>query len=84
MPANFAFGERVRPISVIAVTDLPEPDSPTIASISPGLRSKLTPSTAWTTPVLGRERDLEVLHPEERLVLRLRGLSGCLGVLTAV
>src|SRR5712692_534972 len=33
-----------------AVTLLPEPDSPTTASTSPGFRTKLTPRTAWTTP----------------------------------
>ena len=32
------------------VTDFPEPDSPTSASVSPALRVKLTPSTALTTP----------------------------------
>ena len=35
---------------VCAVTLLPEPDSPTIASTSPGRRSKLTPSTACSRP----------------------------------
>ncbi len=37
-----------------AVTDLPEPDSPTIATTSPRLTLKLTPSTARTVP-----RDVE-------------------------
>ncbi|MNI89200.1 hypothetical protein D3C73_1465730 [compost metagenome] len=32
------------------VTDLPEPDSPTMPSVFPGMRSKSTPRTAWTTP----------------------------------
>ena len=32
------------------VTDLPEPDSPTMPSVSPRRRSKLTPSTALTVP----------------------------------
>src|SRR4051812_23226055 len=49
-PANVALGERVRPSSVIAVTDLPEPDSPTIATISPRSISNETPSTARTVP----------------------------------
>ena len=35
-----------RPITENAVTDLPEPDSPTTQTISPGPTSKLTPSTA--------------------------------------
>ena len=50
VPSNFAFGPRVRPISVIAVTDLPEPDSPTIETISPGSTENETPSTACTIP----------------------------------
>ena len=33
-----------------ANTDFPLPDSPTIPSVSPGPKSKLTPSTALTTP----------------------------------
>ena len=33
------------------VTDLPEPDSPTTASISPFSMEKVTPSTALTTPL---------------------------------
>ena len=33
----------------IAETDLPEPDSPTTASVSPLFIAKLTPSTAFTT-----------------------------------
>ena len=36
-------------ISDNAVTDLPEPDSPTIAIVSPFLISNDTPSTALTT-----------------------------------
>src|SRR5574340_818634 len=37
-------------ISDSAVTDFPEPDSPTMASVWPASREKLTPSTALTTP----------------------------------
>ena len=36
------------PRMVCAVEVLPQPDSPTRASISPRARVKLTPSTAWT------------------------------------
>ncbi|VDH00550.1 Uncharacterised protein [Lysinibacillus sphaericus] len=32
------------------VTDLPEPDSPTIASVSPLFKSKFTPRIAFTSP----------------------------------
>ena len=35
-----------------AVTDFPEPDSPTMPSTSPGSSVKSTPRTAWTTPSL--------------------------------
>src|SRR5262249_46795311 len=33
-----------------AVVDLPQPDSPTMPSVSPRLTVRLTPSTACTTP----------------------------------
>ena len=33
----------------LASVDLPQPDSPTSASVSPGPRAKLTPSTACTS-----------------------------------
>jgi hypothetical protein len=33
-----------------ASVDLPQPDSPTIPSVSPDLTEKLTPSTALTAP----------------------------------
>ena len=56
MPSKVALGERVRPISVIDVTDLPEPDSPTIATTSPGATVNDTPSTAATTPSSVRKR----------------------------
>ena len=32
------------------LTLFPEPDSPTIPSVSPAAMSYVTPSTAWTTP----------------------------------
>ena len=34
-----------------ANVDLPQPDSPTIPSVSPDLTEKLTPSTALTAPI---------------------------------
>src|SRR3569833_3695309 len=39
-----------RPITVRAVTDLPEPDSPTSAMVSPLCSWNETSRTAWTTP----------------------------------
>jgi len=38
------------PSSAMAVTLLPQPDSPTIPSVSPGAMSNETPLTAWTIP----------------------------------
>ncbi len=38
------------PMIESAVTDLPQPDSPTIPSVWPRSTEKLTPSTARTTP----------------------------------
>jgi hypothetical protein len=32
------------------ITDLPEPDSPTMATVEPGRTRKLAPLTALTTP----------------------------------
>ena len=58
-----------------AVVDLPEPDSPTIASVSPGMIVRSTPRTAGTRPSAGLESDLEVLDLEQRAssACRLRG-----------
>src|SRR5689334_9567198 len=50
VPAKREFGERVRPINVITVTDFPEPDSPTIATVSPRLTVNETPLTARSRP----------------------------------
>ena len=51
------------PMSESAVTDLPEPDSPTIPRVRPPQRSKFTSRTAWTTPasVLKETRRLRTL-----------------------
>src|SRR6266568_7084378 len=46
----FPGGSAIRRINERFATDLPEPDSPTMPSVSPCLTSKLTPSTALTTP----------------------------------
>ena len=40
----------MRPMIACAVTLLPEPDSPTIASVLPRATESETPSTAWTMP----------------------------------
>ena len=56
----------LRPITDRQVTLLPEPDSPTMPSVSPFSTEKLTPSTAWTIAVVRPERRPEVRDLEER------------------
>ena len=43
-------GSAIRRMSESAVTLLPQPDSPTIASVAPRSSEKDTPSTALTRP----------------------------------
>ena len=43
-------GIGMRPITLCTVTDLPQPDSPTIARVLPACTSNDTPRTAWTVP----------------------------------
>jgi hypothetical protein len=54
IPSNRADPEteapRVSPAMVCVATLLPEPDSPTMASVLPRSTSKESPRTAWTTP----------------------------------
>ena len=61
----------------ITVTLLPEPDSPTMPSTSPGATSNETPSTARTSPSSVRNETLQVAHLEQRRVTptRTRGSS---------
>src|SRR5215211_2289354 len=49
-PATTRPGGMTSPMSESTVTDLPQPDSPTIPSISPTSTLKETPSTARTSP----------------------------------
>src|SRR3954471_21994949 len=49
-PSNTAFGSRIRRMIDMTVTLLPDPDSPTMPSTSPGAMSNETPSTARTSP----------------------------------
>src|SRR5687768_13801807 len=49
-PTIFAGGLGIRPMMESAVTDLPQPDSPTMPSVFPRSSEKLTPSTARTSP----------------------------------
>ncbi len=54
---------------LIAVTDLPEPDSPTIAEHLAAATSKLIPSTALTTPASVLERRVQVAHGQQHLAV---------------
>ncbi len=49
-PDISAYFESVRPMTVSELTLLPEPDSPTMPSVSPGCTLYDTPSTAFTMP----------------------------------
>ena len=49
-----------------AVTDLPQPDSPTTPSVPRSGISNDTPSTARTVPALGAELGDELLDLEQR------------------
>src|SRR6185437_13902143 len=48
--STLAGGSLRRRNSAMQVTDLPEPDSPTMPRLSPGSSAKLTPRTACTSP----------------------------------
>ena len=48
-----------------AVTLLPQPDSPTMPSVSPAAIVKLTPSTARVDPVLGEEIRAQIVDFEQ-------------------
>ena len=52
----------------LPVVDLPQPDSPTMPSVSPLARSRLTSLTAWTLPTPGGELDDQVLDLEHQVV----------------
>ena len=49
-PLTMVLASGLRRMMLLAVTDLPEPDSPTMARVSPRLRSKVAPRTACTSP----------------------------------
>src|SRR5215204_1305714 len=47
---TMVFDSGFRRMMLFAATDFPDPDSPTMASVSPRLRSKVAPRTACTSP----------------------------------
>src|SRR5438105_1450152 len=50
LPVTLAYLRLCRPRIAALETALPDPDSPTIPSVLPLVRSKSRPSTAFTTP----------------------------------
>src|SRR5215217_1739929 len=50
VPPTILPGSSINRISDMAVTLLPQPDSPTMLRTSPSLSVSDTPSTAWTVP----------------------------------
>ena len=67
-----------RPMTARNDTDLPEPDSPTTPTTSPGATSRLTPRTACTSPSRVLKRDPEVL--DGQCVRRSLGIHLHLGI----
>ena len=60
----------------LPVVDLPQPDSPTMPSVSRSARSRLTSLTAWTVPRRARELDDEVLDLEHQVVAVVAEVGG--------
>ena len=58
------------PISASAVTDLPQPDSPTRPSVSPRSSEKLTPRTASAGPRLVLSRTRKIVDFDQRRCCR--------------
>ena len=61
LPSIVAPWVRVSPSVVSEETVLPEPDSPTIPSVLPGVDGVGDPVDRVDDPVVGRERDPQVL-----------------------
>ena len=59
----------------LPVVDLPQPDSPTMPTVSRAIRSKLTSETAWTTPRGAGVLDDEVLDVEHGAVAEVSGTA---------
>src|SRR5215210_2822427 len=68
-PRTMVFVSGFNLMMLLAATDLPEPDSPTTASVSPRLRSNEAPRTACTSPAyvakeISRSRTCRMASPE--------------------
>ena len=66
-PEIFAGGFCSRPMTARAETDLPDPDSPTMPSVSPGADRPAHPVDRLDHTGVGVELDVEVLDGDERL-----------------
>src|SRR5438309_11093804 len=73
-------GRCTRPRTDIAVTLLPQPDSPTMPSVSPGYSSKLTSRTALTSPSSVKKDVLRFLTSSTGPVNPLPRLLGCVAL----
>src|SRR3990170_8949831 len=72
-------GSATRRMMLSADTDLPQPDSPTSATVSPSCTSQETPSTARTTPAEVANDVLRFLTSSRAamaLGYRVRGVEG--------
>ena len=67
-PATMRAGSSSRFMIDLAATLLPEPDSPTMPSVSPRCSVKLTPSTARTTPASVKNQVRRSLTRSKRFV----------------
>ena len=73
IPSDVVFLGSFSPMIVRQVTLFPEPDSPTMPSVSPRSRVNETPSTALTTPssvwkLVSQVLDLEQRHQVSRIL----------------
>jgi hypothetical protein len=66
-PDSMRPGGSTRRSSDSAVTDLPQPDSPTIPTVSPARMSNETPSTARAKGAAEMEIRAQVVHAQQRL-----------------
>ena len=76
-PASMRPGFGISRMMASAVMDLPQPDSPTSASVSPAAIERLTRSTTRTRAALAGKRDAQALDRQQgrahRPSLRVRG-----------
>ena len=67
-PEKVTFRSRLRPMTDMGVTVLPEPDSPTTPSTSPARDRERDPVDGADEALLGAERHLEIVDVEQLLL----------------